>query len=220
MPCCSRRSPRRLSSISGFYQQWRRFSHSKKIWVSPSQTSPIAPRRAFHTGKGPPCLGQWWCWKPPFRTPIQKAWWRIWFWSCLLTKGLMRKLDDKLKEYGKNSSVRILAFEKQFYWVKIAVDELVSRIRTYTSLDVPDSRVLRNVQSFGNWIHNHQPLASSESWLVHHKHDLVCLSNGREYGWLDGAIENSLFVALPRRLIKVRVAWLSRTTICRSSNER
>ena len=113
----------------------------------------------------------------------------------------MRKIDDKLQEYGKNSSVSILAIEKQSYL--FSIDELVNRIRTYASLDIPNSRVLRNVQSFQNWIQNNKPLVQSESWFLHQKHDLVCLSDGQEYGWLDGAIENTLAWALPRWLMMV-----------------
>ena len=79
----------------------------------------------------------------------------------------------------------------------------MNRIRTYTSLDEPDSRTVRNVQSLENWFSDHMPLVHSESWLLDHKDDLVCLSNGREYGWLDVAIEDTMNRVLPRRVMKV-----------------
>lgn len=80
----------------------------------------------------------------------------------------------------------------------------MSRIRTYVSLDAPNSRIIRNVQSLGNWIQNHKPLVEQESWLLDHKDDLVSLSDGQEYGWIDAVVEeiwSSRF--LPRDLIKV-----------------
>lgn len=79
----------------------------------------------------------------------------------------------------------------------------MNQIRTYASLDVPDSRILRNVQSFETWVRNSRPLVPSESWLLKHRDDLVSLSNGQEYGWLDAAIEEACDWVLPRRLMKV-----------------
>ena len=78
----------------------------------------------------------------------------------------------------------------------------MNRIRIYASLDVPDSRIVRNVQSFVNWVEDNKPLLHSESGFLKHTYDLVSVSNAREYGWLDGVIEYGLLY-LPRSLSKV-----------------
>ena len=79
----------------------------------------------------------------------------------------------------------------------------MNRIRTYASLDVPDSRTVRNVQSLQDWFRDHKPVVLSESWFLGHNDDLICLSDGREYGWLDVVIEDTLNMVLPRRVMKV-----------------
>ena len=79
----------------------------------------------------------------------------------------------------------------------------MNRIRTYASLDVPNSRTLRNVQSLQGWFRNNKPVVESESWFLGHNDDLICLSDGREYGWLDVVIEDTLDMILPRRIMKV-----------------
>ncbi len=81
----------------------------------------------------------------------------------------------------------------------------MSRIRTYVSLDAPDSRIIRNVQSFVGWIQDHRPLVSQESsGLLKNRDDLVSLSDGQEYGWIDTVVEEILSSRiLPRNLIKV-----------------
>ena len=116
----------------------------------------------------------------------------------------MRKIDDKLKEYGKDLTFCTMPLGSTFMSFQPATDELVSRIRTYASLDIPDSRIIRNIQSVGLWITHTKPLVKEEaSWLTRHTDDLVSLSNAREYGWLDTAVEDTLWRILPRPLAKV-----------------
>lgn len=119
-------------------------------------------------------------------------------------KVLINKIDDKLKEYGKTSHFLLCIIERQGSQFAFGPDELVSRIRTYTSLDPPDSRIIRNVKSVMNWISDVKPLVREEGLFVYHTDDLVSLSNGQEYGWLDGAVEQSLDWILPRNIMNVR----------------
>ena len=119
-------------------------------------------------------------------------------------KVLMRRIDEKLKEYGKRLNLSAFDTQSTFVSLKSAPDELVSRIRTYVSLDRPNSRIIRNVQSVRNWIKDHRPLVNQESWILHHRDDLVSLSDGQEYGWIDAVVEDFLSSRiLPRNLINV-----------------
>lgn len=92
-------------------------------------------------------------------------------------KVLMKRIDDKLKEY----------------------DELVSRIQTYVSLKAPSSR---NLKSFMAWIQDHKPLVQGELNFRKHKDDFVALADGQECGWLDGVVEDTLNWCLPNNLMK------------------
>ena len=71
------------------------------------------------------------------------------------------------------------------------------------SLDPPNSRFARNMKSVVNWISDHKPLVGEEGSFVYHTDDLVSLSNGQEYGWLDGAVKKSLEWVLPGKIMKV-----------------
>ena len=76
-----------------------------------------------------------------------------------------------------------------------------------------------------NWIQDHKPLVSEENSFAHHRDDLVSLSNEREYGWLDGAVEESLDWVLPGRIMKVwyhlpLVIYLDCIAVCGPSDNR
>jgi len=79
-------------------------------------------------------------------------------------------------------------------------DELVSRIRIYVSLKAPCQRDLK---SFVNWIWDHKPLSREESAFLKHTDDFVAISNGQEWGWLDGVVEDTFTACLPQNIMKV-----------------
>ena len=74
---------------------------------------------------------------------------------------------------------------------KFAPDDLVSRIRTYGSLEAPNPRTRRGFY-VGKAIHSHMD-----------EDDLVYLSNRQESGWLDEAILEFLRWILPGKLMIV-----------------
>ena len=122
-------------------------------------------------------------------------------------KTLMKKIDDKLKEYGKSSREAILPSPPRTDKNPPGFpDELVGRIQTYVSLKAPSRR---NVGSFTTWFRNHKPLVHSESDFLKHEDDFVALSGEQESGWLDGIVEDTLTRILPHKIMGVSEASLS-----------
>jgi len=80
------------------------------------------------------------------------------------------------------------------------VDDLVNRIRMYMSLNAPTAR---NLKSYTDWVINGKPLSFEETLFLRRKEDFVALSDLRESGWLDRAVEDSLMWLLPKRVVKV-----------------
>ena len=126
-------------------------------------------------------------------------------------KALMKKISDKLKEYGRLPTKKAFLqrpypkTEKNPPRGRGSPDDLVRRIQTYVSLEAPSTR---NVTSFTNWFGNHKPLVQSESDFMKHRSDFVALSGPRESGWLDGKVEDGLIWILPRKIMGVRFAFL------------
>ena len=112
-------------------------------------------------------------------------------------KALIKKIDEKLKEYGQYRPCD----DGHSLSSRPSLDELVSRIKIYLSLKAPTSR---NAKTFIDWIDDHKPLTPEESAFIHRKDDFVALSDGQECGWLDGIVEDGLTWCLPLRVMKVR----------------
>ena len=115
-------------------------------------------------------------------------------------KVLMKKIDDKLKEYGKHLKLFPSAIQT-CTGLNARTDDLVSRIQTYVSLKAPSAR---NVKSFMDWIQDHKPLVQGELTFRKHKDDFVALADGQECGWLDGVVEDTMSWCLPGEIMKVR----------------
>ncbi|KAI4213230.1 MAG: hypothetical protein LQ351_004176 [Letrouitia transgressa] len=98
----------------------------------------------------------------------------------LTRKGLIDKIDSKLKQY----------------------DELAQRIRATLTFPKPSTR---NYNSFYKWINNQKPLSREETEFVQHGYDFVALAEKQEGGWFDGILEDVLSV-LPRRITKSLLA--------------
>ncbi|MCJ1249480.1 hypothetical protein MMC30_006704 [Trapelia coarctata] len=92
-------------------------------------------------------------------------------------KGLINIIDDKLKEYV----------------------DIVQRIKTLSTYKPASDR---NYSSVSNWLHNTAPLSGEESEFIHHKADLIALTDAEEGSWLDGFVEAVLF-KLPYRFTRI-----------------
>ena len=53
---------------------------------------------------------------------------------------------------------------------------------------------------------NEKPLTPEERSFLGHKDDFVALASGKESGWLDGIVEDTLFKWLPNKLHGVGIA--------------
>lgn len=109
-------------------------------------------------------------------------------------KGLIDKIDSKLKQYGKTNIPFISFHSKGFF-----VDDLAQRIRATLTFPKPSTR---NYNSFYKWINNQKPLSREETEFVQHGYDFVALAEKQEGGWFDGILEDVLSV-LPRQITKV-----------------
>lgn len=82
-------------------------------------------------------------------------------------RGLIQLIDDKLEEYAKT----------------------IQRIRYFSTSKSANSR---NHNSVSNWLYNKAPLSREETEFIHHKSDLIMLSDIEETGWFDGFVEDIL----------------------------
>ncbi|KAL9040211.1 MAG: hypothetical protein Q9214_004579 [Letrouitia sp. 1 TL-2023] len=112
-------------------------------------------------------------------------------------KGLIDKIDSKLKQYGKTDTSCISFPSKDFL-----VDDLAQRIRATLTFPKPSTR---NYNSFYKWINNQKPLSREETEFVQHGYDFVALAEKQEGGWFDGMLEDILSV-LPRPITKSLLA--------------
>ena len=51
---------------------------------------------------------------------------------------------------------------------------------------------------------NEKPLMPQDREFMNHRDDFVALADGKETGWLDGVVEDTLFRLLPKTLHKVK----------------
>ena len=67
--------------------------------------------------------------------------------------------------------------------------KIIQRVRYFST---SKSANTRNHNSVSNWLHNNAPLSKEETEFIHHKSDLIMLSDIEETGWFDGFVEDIL----------------------------
>ncbi|MCJ1286044.1 hypothetical protein MMC26_005386 [Xylographa opegraphella] len=82
-------------------------------------------------------------------------------------RGLIQQIDEKLKEY-------------------VDVVERIKSLSSYKSASTRDHTSVRN------WLTNNATLSTEESEFIHHKSDLIALTDLEEGSWFDGFVEDCL----------------------------
>jgi hypothetical protein len=82
-------------------------------------------------------------------------------------KGLINRIDDKLKEYN----------------------DIVQRTRAFASLQRATER---NYKSVWNWVHHNGPLEESEAATFDKDLDFVSIVDAKEGSWFDSCVETAL----------------------------
>ena len=67
--------------------------------------------------------------------------------------------------------------------------DVVERIKTLSSYKAASAR---NYTSVSNWLHNNAPLSGEELEFIHHKADLIALTDAEDGSWFDGFVEDIL----------------------------
>ena len=92
-------------------------------------------------------------------------------------------------------------FEYKMLLLNHVLDDVVSRIRRYTSLKNPSRR---DLSSFVHWFWDEKPLSREETCFLMHEYDFVAVNDGQEAGSLDVFVEDTMTKYIPKRIMKVR----------------
>ena len=110
-------------------------------------------------------------------------------------KRVLKKLETKFKEYGK-----AYLFESSSSWSNMQAASLLGAARETMSMRRPTDTEYRSVRYF---FEDQKLLREGDDSWIKERADLITLRPGREYAWLDNAIEHALRIFVCK-LVKVR----------------